>query len=167
MTSRAQDAPRTVLFVCHANTCRSVMAHALLERMLRERGVDGAVRVRSAGVGNVARDGMLASLDARLVLREIGIALDEDTITSTDLRRHRHLLTEADLVITMTESQKLAVRALAETDGRLVFTLREFAGGIGDIEDPVLQGDANYRACRDEIHACLEQSIDRLVAMLR
>ena len=57
---------RTVLFVCHANTCRSVMAHALLERMLRERGVDGAVRVRSAGVGNIARDGMLSSLDARL-----------------------------------------------------------------------------------------------------
>ncbi len=28
----------TVLFVCHANTCRSVMAHVLLERMLRERG---------------------------------------------------------------------------------------------------------------------------------
>src|SRR4029077_5234109 len=68
MTSGAQEA-RTVLFVCHANTCRSVMAHALLEHMLRERGADGAVRVRSAGVGNIARDGMLASLDARLVLR--------------------------------------------------------------------------------------------------
>ncbi len=158
---------RTVLFVCHANTCRSVMAHALLERMLREQGVDGSVRVRSAGVGNVARDGMLSSLDARLVLREIGIALDEDTITSTDLRRHRYLLADADLVLTMTESQKVAVGVLAETDGRPVFTLREFAGGAGDIEDPVLQGEAKYRACRDEIHACLQQSIDRLVGMLR
>ena len=157
---------RTVLFVCHANTCRSVMAHALLERMLRERGVDGAVRVRSAGVGNIARDGMLSSLDARIVLREIGIALDEDTITSTDLRRHTDLLAGADLVLTMTESQKAAVGTLAETDGRPVFTLREFAGGGGDIEDPVLQGEAKYRACRDEIHACLQRSMDRLMRML-
>jgi protein arginine phosphatase len=165
MTAGA-DRVSTVLFVCHANTCRSVMAHALLERMLRERGVDGTVRVRSAGVGNVARDGMLASLDARLVLREVGIDLSEDTITSTDLRRHRYLLTEAALVLTMTESQKTAVKALAETDGRAVFTLREFAGGVGDIEDPVLQGEAKYRACRDAIHACLEESMDRLLGVL-
>jgi protein arginine phosphatase len=157
----------TVLFVCHANTCRSVMAHALLERMLRERGVDGAVCVRSAGVGNVARDGMLASLDARLVLREVGIDLAEDTITSTDLRRHRDLLAEAAIILTMTESQKAAVLALAETDGRPVFTLREFAGAAGDIEDPVLQGEAKYRACRDEIHACLEGSLDQLLRVLR
>jgi protein-tyrosine-phosphatase len=156
----------TVLFVCHANTCRSVMAHALLERMRRERGVDGAVRVRSAGVGNIARDGMLSSLDARLVLREVGLALDEDTITSTDLRRHRDLLTEAGLILTMTESQKEAVKALVETDGRPVFTLREFAGGTGDIDDPVLQGEAKYRACRDEIHACLEGSLDRLLRLV-
>jgi protein-tyrosine-phosphatase len=157
----------TVLFVCHANTCRSVMAHALLERMLRERGVDGAVRVRSAGVGNIARDGMLSSLDARLVLREAGVHLEEDTITSTDLRRHRYLLIEAAVILTMTESQKTAVMALAETEGRAVFTLREFAGGAGDIEDPVLQGEAKYRACRDEISACLEQSVERLLAVLR
>lgn len=157
----------TVLFVCHANTCRSVMAHALLERMLRERGVDGAVRVRSAGVGNVARDGMLASLDARLVLREVGVHLEEDTITSTDLRRHRDLIAESGLILTMTESQKIAVQALAETDGRPLFTLREFAGAAGDIEDPVLQGEAKYRACRDEIHACLEGSLDRLLGVLR
>ena len=67
-----------VLLICHANTCRSVMAQALLEHMLAERGVDGRIRVRSAGVSPYARDGMLASLDARIVLREVGIHLTED-----------------------------------------------------------------------------------------
>jgi protein-tyrosine phosphatase len=81
-----------VLLVCHANTCRSVMAHALLERMLAERGLAGQVTVRSAGVSPYARDGMYASLDARLVLKELGILLAEDTITSTDLKSHRDLL---------------------------------------------------------------------------
>ncbi len=157
---------RTVLFVCHANTCRSVMAHVLLEKMLRERAIDGAVRVRSAGVGNVARDGMLPSLDARIVLREDGIHLAEDTLTSTDLRRHRYLITEADLILTMTGHQKAAVAAFAEVAGRPLYTLREFAGGVGDIEDPMLQGEDKYRACRDEIRACLEQTLDKLMRML-
>jgi protein-tyrosine-phosphatase len=154
---------RTVLFVCHANTCRSVMAHVLLEKLLRERAVEGVVRVRSAGVGNVARDGMIPSLDARIVLREDGIHLAEDTITSTDLRRHRYLVAEADLILTMTANQKTAVSAFAEADGRPLYTLREFAGDAGDIEDPVLQGEAKYRACRDEILGCLERSFERLV----
>jgi protein-tyrosine-phosphatase len=155
---------RTVLFVCHANTCRSVMAHVLLEKMLRERAGDAAVRVRSAGVGNVARDGMIPSLDARIVLREDGIHLAEDTITSTDLRRHRYLVAEADLILTMTVHQKTAVGAFSEAAGRPLYTLREFAGEAGDIEDPVLQGEDKYRACRDEILACLERSFERLVA---
>ena len=40
---------RTVLLVCHANTCRSVMAHVLLEKMLAEREAHGRVLVRSEG----------------------------------------------------------------------------------------------------------------------
>ena len=143
------------------------MAHVLLEKMLLERAAaNEAVRVCSGGVGNVARDGMIPSLDARIVLREDGIHLAEDTITSTDLRRHRHLVGEADLILTMTESQRATVASFEEADGRPLFTLREFAGDTGDIEDPVLQGEAKYRACRDEILACLERSLDRLLAVL-
>jgi protein-tyrosine-phosphatase len=51
------------------------MAHALLEKMLAEREAAGRVRVRSGGIGNVARDGMIPSLDARIVLREEGIVI--------------------------------------------------------------------------------------------
>ena len=80
------------VFVCHANTCRSVMAHVLLEQMLRERAVNGAVRVRSAGVGNVRarRHDPVPRRPPRPPRG--GIHLDEDTITSTDLRRHRYLV---------------------------------------------------------------------------
>ena len=60
-----------VLVVCHANTARSVMAEALLRRMLAERDLGERVRVDSAGIANWARDGMLPSLDARLVREEV------------------------------------------------------------------------------------------------
>jgi len=122
------------------------MAQAMLERMLTERGAAADIRVSSGGVGGNARDGMIPSLDARIVLREAGIQLAEDTITSTDLRRHRDLVTGAD---------------------RPVFTLAEFAGGGGDIHDPMGQDEDRYRATRDEIRRYLERSIDRLLAMLR
>jgi protein arginine phosphatase len=154
---------RGVLLVCHANTCRSVMAHALLERMLAERGLSGQVRVSSAGVSPYARDGMYASLDARLVLKELGIRLAEDTITSTDLKSHRELLAEAHVVVTMTAEQKRLVGALLDGTVRSVLTLRELAGESGDIGDPVGQGEETYRACRDEIARCLDKGFDRLL----
>lgn len=155
-----------VLLVCHANTCRSVMAHALLERMLAERGLGGRVRVRSAGVSPYARDGMLASLDARLVLKEIGILLAEDTIVSTDLKSHRDLVGEARVVVTMTVEQKRLVATLADDGGPPTLTLRELAGESGDIGDPVGQGEETYRACRDEIARCLDKGFRDLLGRL-
>ncbi len=128
---------RTVLFVCHANTCRSVMAQVLLARMLEERSVSDRIRVASGGVGNVARDGMISSLDARIVLREEGIHLGETAIVSTDLREHPEVVAGADLILTMTAAQKGAVAALA-----------------------------GYRACRDEIKRCLKLSLGRLLVTL-
>ena len=157
---------KTVLVVCHGNTCRSVMAQALLEQMLAARRAGGAIRVSSGGVGNNARDGMIPSLDARLVLREEGIHLAETSIVSTDLRQHRDLIAGADLILTMTAQQKLALASLVETDGRAVFTLREFAGEDGDIGDPMGQSEDVYRACRDEIKRCLKLSLDRLLVTL-
>jgi protein-tyrosine-phosphatase len=155
---------RTLLIVCHANTARSVMAQVLLERMLAERGAGASLRVRSGGIAPYARDGMIPSLDARLALRDAGIQLDEDAITSTDLRRHRHLVAEADLILTMTGAQKQMLQALAEARGRRILTLREVAGESGDIEDPAMQGEAVFRDCLAEIRRCLERSVDRLIA---
>jgi protein-tyrosine-phosphatase len=157
---------KTVLLVCHANTARSVIAQVLLERMLAERGATDGIRIRSGGIASYARDGMLPSLDARIVLREVGVDLAEDAFTSTDLKRHRHLLAEADLILTMTAAQKEAVGLFAEARGRPVFTLKEFAGEAGDIGDPAMRGEDIFRACRDEIKACLERALDRVLAAL-
>ncbi len=157
---------RTILLVCHANTARSVMAQALLERLLAERRALAGIRIRSGGIAPYARDGMLPSLDARIVLREDGIDLGEGDLASTDLNRHRHLLAEADLIVTMTGQQKEMVARLGESRGRPVMTLRELAGEEGDIADPATQGEESFRVCRDEIRRCLERSVDRLLVTL-
>jgi protein-tyrosine phosphatase len=95
------------------------------------------------------------------VLREEGIHLAEDAYASIDLRQHRDLVAEADLILTMTALQKVMVQSFDEARGRAIYTLREFAGEDGDIGDPAGQGELAFRACRDEIKRCLLQSIER------
>lgn len=155
----------TILIVCHANTARSVMAQILLERMLAARGL-GDVRVRSGGVAHWARDGMIASLDARLALRDEGIELAEDAMVSTAIAQHPEVVAAADVIVTMTREQKAMMEALSAAEGKPILTLRELAGESGDIADPAMQGEDVFRTCRDEIKRCLEGSIDRLLALL-
>jgi protein-tyrosine-phosphatase len=142
------------------------MAHVLLEKMLVERDAHGRVLVRSGGIANHARDGMIPSLDARIVLREDGIHLAEDAMASTDLRRHRDVIADAHLILTMTAQQKEMLGTYEEAREQPIFTLKEFAGEEGDIGDPFDQGEERYRACRDEIKRCLTKSVDRLLMTL-
>ena len=138
------------------------MAEHLIVRELRQRGADGAIRVRSAGIAPYARDGALVSLDTRMVLRDIGIHLSEEA-TSTDLKRHQELLDGADLVIAMTEQQARDLRdRFVLPDQLAVQTLRSFAGEAGDIEDPFEKGDIVFAQCCEEIMRLVPRVVDRL-----
>jgi len=160
----AGPAPRRrVLVVCHANTSRSIIAEKVLERLLAEHGLAGRVKVRSGGIAPYARDGSLVSLDARLVLREVGIELPPGA-GATDLKRQRHLLAEADVILVMTGQQREMLRDFPETAGKPVLTVRELAGESGDIADPSMQDEDVFRRCRDEITRCLARGLERLLA---
>lgn len=153
---------RNILFICHANTSRSVIAAALLKKMVMDRALHDHLSVVSGGIASYARDGALVSLDARFVLRDAGIHLPADQV-STDLKRNRHLIADADLILAMTARQVRMLRdAFPEAAGKEVYTLKAFAGGQGDIEDPAGRSEDVYAACRDEIKACLDRAWARL-----
>jgi protein-tyrosine-phosphatase len=139
------------------------MAEHLIVRELRQRGAEGHVRVRSAGIAPYARDGALVSLDTRMTLRDVGIHLGEEA-TSTDLKRHPEMLQAADLVIAMTEQQARDLRQRFQVHDMLeVHTLRGFAGEAGDIDDPFEKGDLVFAECREEIMRLVPRVIDRLL----
>lgn len=164
LAGERRGAKRSLLIVCHANVSRSVMAEAILRRMLAERNATDRFSIESGGVAYYARDGALASLDARLALEEIGIDIAADTV-SIDLKRHRHLVSAADVIFAMTDEQVAMLHeGFPEARGKAIYTLREFAGDSGDIEDPQGQDTSVFNACRDVIFECWRKSIDRLLA---
>ena len=152
---------KSILFVCEANKCRSAMAEFLLKHMLRELDAEDQVQVRSGGIAIYARDGSLVSQDVTILLREDGIVVPDD-FKSTDLNRHRDLIAEADLILTMTTQEIQRLAEFPEAQGKEAYALKQFAGESGDIDDPEGEGDDAYAKCKVEVERCLKKSIGRI-----
>lgn len=145
-----------VLFVCSGNTCRSPLAAALFRKALQPLPGAGSVEVASAGLS--ALDGEPASQHAREVAREWGVDLEGHR----SRRASRELLAEAGLVLTMTAEHKRRVLELAPEAAGRVFTLGEYAGRPGDVEDPFGSDMERYRATARQIDGLAQEAAARL-----
>jgi len=118
-------AKKSILFVCTGNTCRSVIAEALLKKMLRDNKRDD-VEVSSAGVTTIS--GASASQSAKDILAREGISV------SNHLSREitREMLQKADLILVMERVHESAVLRLAPEVKNRVFLLKEFANPVGN-----------------------------------
>ena len=132
----------TIVFLCTGNTCRSPMAAALAGLLLQEAGEMG-IKIHSAGVNTWG--GQPASLNAIL-------AMEDENI---NIREHKSqlltnvMLSEATLILTMTQNHLLAVLDICPT--AKAYTLGEYAGFDGDVTDPFGGDLSTYRACAAQI----------------
>ncbi len=134
------------------------MAEGYLKHIFKALDID--VEIYSAGVATNARDGMLISLDAHLVMEEEGIQLPSNS-KSIDLKKHLGLLNKVDLILTLTSRHKAGVLALNGDIDADIYTFKEFAGGAGDIEDPSMKGTTGFRRARDEIKDCILKGLEQ------
>lgn len=149
---------KSILIVCSVNTARSRMAEGFLKDFFSKHNLN--VIVKSGGISSHARDGMLISMDANLVMEEIGIKLPDNS-TSIDLKKHPELINNADLILTLTEKHKIELMKFVNLNNKEIFTLKEFAGLSGDIKDPSMKEIEGFRVARDEILDSLLKGLNK------
>ncbi len=141
-----------LIFVCTENTCQSPMAATIFKSL--EHDLD--LEVCSRGIVVLFPEPV--SPKAEQVLATHGFLMEQHTT-----RQFRQDEVDQDtLVLTMTVVQK---RRLA-TDFYVndnVYTLREYAGEYGDVEDPYGQNVEGYERCYNEIRTLMDRVIYRLL----
>jgi protein-tyrosine phosphatase len=179
-----------VLFVCHANICRSPLAEAVFRRLVAERGAEDRFEIDSAGTW--APDGALPHEHSVDVGREHGIPVAyfdrvSRAITPDDMDRFDHVL--------VMDRRNLAdierLRRLSAPEGRGDLSAPKGRGdnsGFGDVErgwpdvrllrmvldpaakggdaevpDPIGRGREHYQRTFELVEAACRRLLDELL----
>ena len=148
---------KKIIFVCTGNTCRSAMAHKMLEKMTKEKNKE--IEVFSCGTG--AWDEAHSTYEAIKVMEEYNV--DLKTHKATHINRAN--IDAMDAVLCVTTSHKNYIANNYPELKDKVYTIKEYAGNDeSDLElnDPWGYDIATYRKCAKEIEECIERILEKV-----
>ena len=156
-----------VLFVCHANMCRSPLAHGVFVHRARERGVLDRLDVDSAGTW--AAGGIAPHHGSLHVAGLNGISLEvagtSRSIGPDDLQRFAHIIVMDRANLADVERlRRLSAFGAVEGDQARVRLLRAVEtpharGDALDVPDPVRGGESEFR----EVFALVDRGVVALL----
>lgn len=145
-----------VIFVDRGNTCRSIMAEAILRQVRDAMQVSDWNSIISRGLAVLFPE----PLNPKAVAIIKGHGLNVDRTNSVLFTEEE--CGESTLVLTMTEREK---RQILEdyTAVPNLYTLREFAGERGDIEEPYGKSLAEYGALYEYLDLMVKMAVQKLL----
>lgn len=144
----------SVLFVCTANICRSPMAMGLWQAKVGSSAANW--RIESAGTW--APEGEQPAAKTLMILKERGIDLQS---------HHSRIVTEEmlhsfNLILTMEQGHKEAIRAEFPEIADRVYLLTEMIGKHYDINDPIGGSLIDFQDTAQEIDRILTAGFEKI-----
>lgn len=147
----------SVLFVCLGNICRSPLAEGVLRHRARQRGLDGRLRIDSAGTG-AWHVGESPDRRSAEVARRNGVDLEGRARQVDEDDFHAF-----DLLVAMDRSNLRALEGMKDRSGgtATLHLLRDFDPDPGDREvpDPYYGGPRGF----DNVYEMVDRSVEALL----
>jgi protein-tyrosine-phosphatase len=148
-----------ILFVCTANICRSPMASAIFNELLKENQASGEWQVESAGTW--ALDGQPAAQGSQSVLAERGLDISDHRSRSVG----RELLQSFDLILTMEWGHEEAMRHEFPEVASRIHLLSEMANQSGNVDDPYGGPASGYEETAAQIEQLLRIGYEKIIRL--
>lgn len=153
---RLPNSVNSIVFVCKGNICRSPLAEAYFQSLVRKKGA--RVTVSSAGLETTP--GKPAHTNAKTVALQEQLMLDAHTTVQV----HAELLDQIDLIVVMEVRQKYRIQRLyPKAKGKVVLLGYFDPKGPLDIADPYSGPLEDFATCFQRVRRCC----DNLAARLR